>query len=99
MESQRYNPRKGMIPRAILAIVTRRTFAALEYAIGAHDCRRTCAYLMRNNGFELEQIRDMLRHASLVTTEKYIGKEQNLKAMLPSSRIKFFVPHSKRGVA
>ena len=92
--SDRYNPRAGMGPRAVLAIVTRRTQAALEFAIGAHDCRRTCAYLMRNNGFELEQIRDMLRHKSLVTTERYIGKEQNLKAMLPSSRIKFFVPHA-----
>lgn len=94
-----YEPAAGISPRGILKIVQRRTLAALEFSIGAHDCRRTCAYLMRNNGFELEQIRDMLRHASLVTTEKYIGKEQNLKAMLPSSRIKFFVPHSKRGAA
>lgn len=94
-----YDPDFGISPRAILKIVERRTQAALDYNIGAHDLRRTCAYLMRNHGFELEQIRDMLRHRSLVTTEKYIGKEQNLQAMLLSGRIKIFVPHDSRGAA
>ncbi len=88
-----YTARNGLSSRAVLKIVARRTLAALEYSIGAHDMRRTCAFLMRNNGFAIEQVRDMLRHSSSATTDKYIGKQQNLKAMLMSSRINLFVPH------
>jgi site-specific recombinase XerD len=44
-----------------------------------HDLRRTCAKLCRKNGGELEQIQFMLGHASLVTTERYLGGKQDLK--------------------
>jgi len=97
--TDRYHPRRGLSSRAVLKIVERRTFAALEFSVGAHDLRRTCAYLMRNHGFAIEQIRDMLRHRSSSTTDKYIGKHLNLKAMLMSSRVSIFVPHQSGGVA
>jgi integrase len=45
---------------------------------GAHDLRRTCAKLCRRAGGELEQIRFLLGHASIATTERYIGAEQDL---------------------
>lgn len=43
-----------------------------------HDLRRTCSKLARNNGVALEQIQYMLGHASLVTTERYLGGKQNM---------------------
>ncbi len=45
---------------------------------GAHDLRRTCAKLCRKAGGDLEQIRFLLGHASIATTERYIGAEQEL---------------------
>jgi integrase len=40
---------------------------------GAHDLRRTCAKLCRKNGGELEQIKFLLGHGSIQTTERYLG--------------------------
>lgn len=43
---------------------------------GAHDLRRTCAKLCRKNGGDLEQIKFLLGHSSIQTTERYLGSEQ-----------------------
>ena len=43
-----------------------------------HDCRRTCAKLCRAAGGELEQIQMLLGHASVQTTERYLGTKQDL---------------------
>jgi site-specific recombinase XerD len=86
----------GLSARAILMIVERRTAEALGTAITAHDMRRTCAYQMRSNGFEWDQIRAQLRHRSIGTTEKYVGREQDLSRALLSKRVSFTVPHDLR---
>lgn len=91
-----YNPGRGMTARAILQMVSRRTSAALGQAITAHDMRRTCAYLMRANGFEWDQIRSQLRHRSIGTTEKYVGREQDLSRALLSKRVHFTLPAEVR---
>lgn len=55
--------------------------AAKEIGIehfGAHDLRRTCAKLCRKNGGDLEQIKFLLGHSSIQTTERYLGSEQDL---------------------
>jgi integrase len=44
--------------------------------IAPHDCRRTCAKLCRAAGGELEQIQMLLGHASVQTTERYLGTKQ-----------------------
>jgi site-specific recombinase XerD len=44
-----------------------------------HDLRRTCAKLCHSNGGELEQIQVLLGHASVLTTERYLGCKQNLE--------------------
>jgi site-specific recombinase XerD len=51
--------------------------AGLEY-IAPHALRRTCAKLCHDRGGELEQIQFLLGHASVQTTERYLGCKQNL---------------------
>ena len=46
--------------------------------LAPHDLRRTCAKLCRKAGGELEQIQLLLGHASIQTTERYLGTEQAL---------------------
>jgi len=45
---------------------------------GAHDLRRTCAKLCRKNVGDLEQIKFLLGHSSIQTTERYLGSEQEI---------------------
>ena len=47
--------------------------------LAPHDLRRTCARLCHGSGGELEQIQFLLGHASVQTTERYIGCKQNLR--------------------
>ena len=47
---------------------------------GAHDLRRTCAKLCRKAGGDLEQIKFLLGHSSIQTTERYLGSEQELQS-------------------
>ncbi len=68
----------GITPKVVWWIV-------LEYAeligvpnLAPHDLRRTCAKLCRASGAELEQIQLLLGHASIQTTERYLGSRQNL---------------------
>jgi site-specific recombinase XerD len=46
--------------------------------IAPQDLRRTCAKLCRAAGGELEQIQMLLGHASVQTTERYLGTRQDL---------------------
>ena len=48
---------------------------AIGRPIAPHDLRRTYAKLSRRGGAHLEQIQITLGHASLATTEKYLGRE------------------------
>jgi len=52
--------------------------AAGVAGIAPHDCRRTAAKLCRAAGGELEQIQLLLGHASVQTTERYLGTRQDL---------------------
>jgi integrase len=58
--------------------------------IAPHDLRRTCAKLCRSAGGELEQIQLLLGHASVQTTERYLGTKQDL-AHAPNDAIKLRV--------
>jgi site-specific recombinase XerD len=48
--------------------------------LAPHDLRRTCAKLCHTAGGEIEQIQFLLGHASVLTTERYLGCKQNLEA-------------------
>jgi site-specific recombinase XerD len=45
---------------------------------GTYDLRHTCAKLRRKNGGYLEQIKFLLGYASIQTTERYVGSEQEI---------------------
>ena len=76
---------ESLSPQAVLA-------AAVFYGeqlglrLRPHDLRRTCAKLCRAGGGELEQIQLLLGHASIQTTERYLGTRQNL-ADAPNDRL------------
>jgi integrase len=69
----------GLSTKAIQDIVSKAAAKIGVKNFGPHDLRRTCARLCREKGGELEQIQEMLGHASLVTTQRYLGTVQNLK--------------------
>jgi site-specific recombinase XerD len=61
----------------------------LGIKLGPHDCRRSLAQLMRKNGAEIEQIQFMLGHASVKTTEIYLGGRLELaRGMAAVDRVK-----------
>ena len=77
--------RESLSDWAIWAVVTE---AAREIGIerfGAHDLRRTCAKLCRKAGGDLEQIKFLLGHASIQTTERYLGSEQEIAVAVNDS--------------
>jgi site-specific recombinase XerD len=67
----------GMSTQAIADVVA--AYAApLGVDVAPHDCRRTFARLALKGGARLEQIQLSLGHASIRTTERYLGVEQDL---------------------
>jgi integrase len=46
--------------------------------VAPHDCRRTFAKLALRGGARLEQIQLNLGHASIQTTERYLGVDLDL---------------------
>jgi integrase len=59
--------------------------AKIEVKLKPYDARRTCAKLCRAAGGELEQIQLLLGHASVQTTEQYLGTKQNLTRRMTAS--------------
>jgi site-specific recombinase XerD len=67
-----------MTEKVVWQILQPYATAAGVPGIAPHDCRRTCAKLCRAAGGELEQIQLLLGHASVQTTERYLGTKQDL---------------------
>ncbi len=63
----------GLTPKAIWHIVKAAAKRADIKNLAPHDLRRTCARLCHSAGGELEQIQFLLGHASVQTTEHYLG--------------------------
>jgi len=68
----------SMTPQAI-ADVVRLYSAQVGTPIAAHDLRRTFAKLAHKGSGKLDQIQLSLGHASIRTTEKYLGVTQDLQ--------------------
>jgi integrase len=67
-----------MSEKVVWQFLRRYAEAAGVPGIAPHDARRTCAKLCRAAGGELEQIQLLLGHASVQTTERYLGTKQDL---------------------
>jgi site-specific recombinase XerD len=70
---------EGITPKAIWHIVKAAAVHAGIENLAPHDLRRTCARLCHLAGGELEQIQFLLGHASVQTTERYLGCKQKLR--------------------
>lgn len=67
----------SMTPQAIHNTV-KEYAVPLGFGLAAHDLRRTFAKLAHKGGAGLEQIQLSLGHASITTTERYLGVRQDL---------------------
>ena len=75
----------GLSDWAVWSVVEQ---AAKEIGVerfGAHDLRRTCAKLCRKAGGDLEQIKFLLGHSSIQTTERYLGSQQEIAVAVNDS--------------
>jgi site-specific recombinase XerD len=68
---------ESMTPQAVRDIVINYS-DQLGNQVAAHDLRRTFAKLAYKGGSGIDQIQLSLGHASIKTTEKYLGVSQNL---------------------
>jgi site-specific recombinase XerD len=68
----------GMSEKVVWQLLQPYAAAAGVPGIAPHDCRRSCAKMCRAAGGELEQIQLILGHASVQTTERYLGTKQDL---------------------
>jgi site-specific recombinase XerD len=75
----------NLTPQAIYNIVKEHVLAMGLYnrkgepALAAHDLRRTAAALALKGGADLRQIQQMLGHASITTTERYLEPMRSLQ--------------------
>jgi len=69
----------SITPKAIWHVVKAAAKGADINNLAPHDLRRTCARLCHLAGGELEQIQFLLGHASVQTTERYLGCKQKLR--------------------
>jgi len=76
-----------MSPQAIWQVV--QAYAPVE-KLAPHDLRRTFAKLAHKNGCPIEQIQQSLGHASIKTTEAYVGVDLDLQNA-PSDYVKLDV--------
>ena len=71
-------PDQPLSEDAIYTLVKQSGAAIGHPDLAPHDLRRTCAKLCRKAGGDLEQIQFLLGHASIQTTERYLGSQQDL---------------------
>lgn len=69
----------AITPKAIWHVVKAAAVQAGIDKLAPLDLRRTCARLCHQAGGELEQIQFLLGHASVQTTERYLGCKQKLR--------------------
>jgi site-specific recombinase XerD len=78
----------GVTQNVVWYVVKRCAKRAGIEKLAPHDLRRSCARLCHAAGGEIEQIQFLLGHASVQTTERYIGCEQKLGQAV-NDRIEF----------
>jgi integrase len=78
--SKQGKPQEAGVTANVVSYAVKRCASQAGIAnLAPHDLRRTCARLCHDCSGELEQIRFLLGHASVQTTERYIGSKQELQ--------------------
>ena len=77
--------------KVIWEVVKRCAKSAGIVHLAPHDLRRSCARLCHDAGGELEQIQFLLGHASVETTERYLGFKQRFREAV-NDRFQISVP-------
>ena len=77
-EPRRSSPGDSLSEKVVWQLLRPYAEAAGLGGIAPHDLRRSCAKMCRAAGGELEQIQLLLGHASVQTTERYLGTKQDL---------------------
>lgn len=67
-----------LTPQSVFLVVRDAARLASLGEVRPHDLRRTYAKLSRSGGASLEQVSATLGHASLRTTERYLGTQLEL---------------------
>ena len=70
---------EGITRKAVWHVVKAAAKRSGIKGLAPHDLRRTCARLCHVAGGELDQIQFLLGHASVQTTERYLGCKQKLR--------------------
>jgi site-specific recombinase XerD len=73
--------RAELTPKAVWPVVKAGARRAGIKNLAPHDLRLTCARLCHLAGGELEQIQFLLGHASVKTTERYLGCKAEISSM------------------
>jgi site-specific recombinase XerD len=76
----------ALLPQNVMDVVQRYAAKCDLPTIAPHDLRRTFAKLAHKGHAALEQIQLSLGHASIQTTERYLGVKQDL-ADAPCDRL------------
>jgi site-specific recombinase XerD len=85
---------KGISENVIWYVVRRCAERTKLDHLAPHDLRRTCAKLCHTAGGEIEQIQFLLGHASVLTTERYLGCKQDLEKPVNDRFGSLFAPRS-----
>jgi len=66
--------------------MVRKWFVGWEGVVNpaCHDLRRTYAKISKQSGMSFEALRDNLGHASVVTTERYVGRDIDWSERVPN---------------
>jgi site-specific recombinase XerD len=70
---------QALTEKAVWHVVREYAAKAGIEKLAPHDLRRTCARLCHEAGGELEQIKFLLGHVSIQTTERYLGCKQRIR--------------------
>jgi integrase len=68
----------GMTPKVLWEVVKNAAASSGIEKLAPHDLRRTCARLCHIAGGELDQIRFLLGHVSIQTTERYYAQTPDM---------------------
>jgi site-specific recombinase XerD len=79
---------RGVTQNVVWYVVKKSATRAGIDKLAPHDLRRSCARMCHAAGGEIEQIQFLLGHASVQTTERYIGCKQKLGQAV-NDRIEF----------